>query len=239
MAARYLAAVREAQPRGPYRLLGWSFGGLVAFEMARRLRQEGEEVALLALLDTAVPVGGGLAPEAFGDDALWLADIAVFVERLTGKRLPVSYEELADLAPDEQVERLVASLWQADFLPPGAGAAQVRRLLAVYKANVRAGQAWRPRPYAGGLTLFRAREGFPIEGAEEARLGSAQREALELRRRDPALGWEAFAGEPVAVETVGGSHVTLLAEPHIRGLAERLAACLAAAEVRPEAVLVG
>jgi amino acid adenylation domain-containing protein len=56
MAATYLEKVREAQPHGPYRLLGYSMGGKIAHEMARRLREEGEEVALLAILDIpAVP----------------------------------------------------------------------------------------------------------------------------------------------------------------------------------------
>ncbi|MFB7300209.1 amino acid adenylation domain-containing protein, partial [Streptomyces rubiginosohelvolus] len=52
MADVLLAEVRAVQPVGPYRLLGWSFGGLVAHEMALRLRAEGQEVALLALMDS-------------------------------------------------------------------------------------------------------------------------------------------------------------------------------------------
>jgi thioesterase domain-containing protein len=52
MAADYRGQIRLAQPRGPYHLLGWSFGGVVAQEIATQLRREGEEVALLALLDS-------------------------------------------------------------------------------------------------------------------------------------------------------------------------------------------
>jgi amino acid adenylation domain-containing protein len=52
LAQSYLDAVRTAVPKGPYLLGGWSFGGLVAFEMAQALRRAGEEVALLALLDS-------------------------------------------------------------------------------------------------------------------------------------------------------------------------------------------
>ncbi|WP_329570948.1 thioesterase domain-containing protein [Kitasatospora sp. NBC_01266] len=51
LAERFAGLVRAEQPRGPYRLLGWSFGGLVAHAMAHLLRTAGEEVALLALLD--------------------------------------------------------------------------------------------------------------------------------------------------------------------------------------------
>ncbi|MCB1037113.1 MAG: non-ribosomal peptide synthetase, partial [Acidobacteria bacterium] len=58
MAELYLEQIQQVQPEGPYHLAGWSFGGYVAYEMARRLRQAGDEVALLVLLDTA-----GLDPE--------------------------------------------------------------------------------------------------------------------------------------------------------------------------------
>ena len=52
MAVEYLRIVRARQPDGPYNLCGYSFGGLVAFEMARRLREAGDEVALVGLFDT-------------------------------------------------------------------------------------------------------------------------------------------------------------------------------------------
>lgn len=52
MAAEYLREVKARQPDGPYNLCGYSFGGLVAFEMARRLRNSGDEVALVGLFDT-------------------------------------------------------------------------------------------------------------------------------------------------------------------------------------------
>jgi thioesterase domain-containing protein len=52
IAADYMNLIRQVQPAGPYNLLGWSFGGLVAHAMATQLQSMGEEVALLALLDS-------------------------------------------------------------------------------------------------------------------------------------------------------------------------------------------
>ncbi|QEV21832.1 amino acid adenylation domain-containing protein [Streptomyces alboniger] len=52
MARDHVAQLRSVQPQGPYHLLGWSMGGILAHEAARLLRAEGEEVALLALLDS-------------------------------------------------------------------------------------------------------------------------------------------------------------------------------------------
>src|SRR5207247_2470137 len=57
MAARYLSELRVAQPNGPYRLGGWSMGGVVAFEMAQQLTSLGQEVALLALVDSSADIG--------------------------------------------------------------------------------------------------------------------------------------------------------------------------------------
>src|SRR6202011_6025290 len=48
----YLSAMRKLQPRGPYALIGYSFGGLVMLEIAQRLGDNGEKVALLTMLET-------------------------------------------------------------------------------------------------------------------------------------------------------------------------------------------
>ena len=84
MARAYVREVRAAQPTGPYHLGGWSFGALVALEMARELRAQGEEVRLLALLDPAPPGGTGeAAPPALPDlDALEPAALAALLRQL-------------------------------------------------------------------------------------------------------------------------------------------------------------
>ena len=62
--------MRRVQPDGPYQLGGWSFGGLVAYEMAQQLRAAGADVALLALLDTVAP--GAQARAGLGETAAFL-----------------------------------------------------------------------------------------------------------------------------------------------------------------------
>lgn len=54
MAARYVDAIREQQPAGPYLLLGFCFGGVLAYEIAQQLRAAGEQVELLAMLDSSL-----------------------------------------------------------------------------------------------------------------------------------------------------------------------------------------
>jgi nonribosomal peptide synthetase DhbF len=67
MARDYLNLIRKVQPEGPYNLLGWSFGGLVAHAIATQLQAVGESVSLLALLDS-YPVRPENPRGSFGDD---------------------------------------------------------------------------------------------------------------------------------------------------------------------------
>jgi len=54
LAAQYVEEMRGFQPEGPYHLLGLSFGGVIAFEMARQLAAQGQEVGMLALIDSYI-----------------------------------------------------------------------------------------------------------------------------------------------------------------------------------------
>jgi amino acid adenylation domain-containing protein len=212
MAALYLGEIKRVQPAGPYSLGGWSLGGLIAWEMARQLEERGEEVAFLALLDSSPGIAG--EPGPMEDDADFLADMAAYVENLWGKRLDLTRADLESLAPEEQRARLLAALRDADFLPPGAGLEQVRRTLDVYKANARAASLYEPKPYHGPVTLFRAGE------AAEA---------------SPDFGWNRLTPQPVEVVPVPGHHLSLLAEPHVQILAQRLRLCLEKARALPAA----
>ncbi|MBD8524856.1 non-ribosomal peptide synthetase/type I polyketide synthase [Pseudomarimonas arenosa] len=64
MAARYIEAMRTVQPQGPYQLAGGSMGGAIAFEIARQLTAQGEQVSLLALFDTFAPASGPISGQA-------------------------------------------------------------------------------------------------------------------------------------------------------------------------------
>lgn len=215
MAAHYVAELRRVQPTGPYHLGGWSFGGLAAFEMACQLADQGQEVAFLAVLDT----GPGLSPgeiEAAAapgasedDDTPWLLTIAEYVRGLRGADLGVTAADLAPLAPEERLRFFVERLRAAGVVHAGEdGLAQLRRLLRVYKTNVRSYRTYHPRPFPGTVTLFRAEAaGFDPE------LGTD-------------LGWSGHTPLPVAVHEVPGDHITLLAEPNVAVLAGRLRAGL-------------
>ncbi|MFV3116267.1 non-ribosomal peptide synthase/polyketide synthase [Gordonia amicalis] len=69
LAARYVQEIRRVQPEGPYHLLGWSIGGIIAHAMATRLQAVGERVAYLGIMDTAPPGEGETpAPEVVAEE---------------------------------------------------------------------------------------------------------------------------------------------------------------------------
>jgi amino acid adenylation domain-containing protein len=197
MAERYLAAVRGVQAAGPYLLGGWSFGGLVAFEMARRLEAAGERVGLLALLDTGVPEPGEAEP---ADDA---EIICGFLAGM-GYTLPAA-ELRAQGDTARQLAHAVGRARADGLLAPDFTVADARRHFAICKANLEAAAAYRVGACRGRVTLFRTR-----------------REP----GHDPTAIWERCAGGGVDVQPVPGQHSNMVWKPHVDELARRLRACV-------------
>ena len=106
MIADYLAAMRELRPTGPYYLAGWSAGGDFAFALAEALERAGEEVALIAMLDTPLP--SIFDNVSVDDDTRFLCELVGFASRFSGTDVPIHYEELAKIAPEEQFQSALA-----------------------------------------------------------------------------------------------------------------------------------
>ncbi|TGA95241.1 non-ribosomal peptide synthetase, partial [Streptomyces palmae] len=151
MAADYLEHVRAIQPTGPYHLLGWSFGGVVAHEMAVRLQQDGEQVALLAALD-AYPYGDGFQPDMPPMDAPGLLAV-----------LRDAAGQDGDAAEAEPAEGSAAQGPPAEGLLPAdiLDERTLTALTAVYNNNVRIHQTFTPGRFHGDLLLFTAAHPTP------------------------------------------------------------------------------
>jgi amino acid adenylation domain-containing protein len=214
MAADYIAAIRSAQPDGPYLLVGHSLGGVIAFEIARQLRRENERVAFLGLFDSVAPLSSGEHAVSDGrrEDALRLATMAETIGRFLGERVDVSSDELSTLGTDEQIEYVVEALRRSRAVPPGEEEKLVRNLLKVSKAHIRAHRAYQPEVVPVPITLYRAGD------AEPADYPSAR---IELLQKE-SLGWDSLTTEPVRVVRTSGNHVTMLSAAHAEGLANLL-----------------
>jgi amino acid adenylation domain-containing protein len=214
LAARYLAEITSLAPRGPYLLAGWSFGGLVAFEMAQQLRRRGEEVAGLALLDTRTPAVNaplvGIQPEIMS--SYILLEHAKNIAGLSARDLPLAPADLAGLDLQQQLDRIMTAL-DLRSLPAEVDTETIRRYLELRLARFEAIKNYVPEPYDGRLTLFRATDVYTDTALEEAA------EIFIEAARNPSYGWDEIARSPIDLRPVPGDHETLIREPHVRELA--------------------
>jgi thioesterase domain-containing protein len=210
MAATYLAAVTEVQRRGPYLLGGWSFGGVVAYEMAQQARRRGDDVEVLALIDSGAP-DPAIAVEEEGerDEAELACRLVLEFARLSAGDLERATAELVALPAAERLEAALGYARRAGVLPanlsPAQAAAMARRLTAVLAANLAALRSYAPAPYSGRVVLFRA----------------AERPAGW--RTDPALGWGGLVDGGLEICELDGDHDSVLQEPRVATLAAALA----------------
>jgi thioesterase domain-containing protein len=208
LAETFLELVRTVDPRGPHRLLGYSLGGLVAYEMAQQLGRQGAPAAFVGLLDTPAP---GYPPKL-----------------PLGARLGVHARNLARLAPGQRRAYLRQRLEnlrlrfrsgarrQADY--EHEIASQVTpRMREVLAAHRLAGERYRVAPYGGPLTLLRARThpDWPATSFE-----------------DPRMGWSAFVRGEIEVREVPGTHLQVLDPAHAAALAAELEPALARSAAR-------
>jgi thioesterase domain-containing protein len=144
MAKHYIDQIGAVQPHGPYYLGGFSNGGVVAFEMARQLEADGEEVGLVALLDTYAPNYKDGSPLK----SFW--------------KLPARRQWFYVRRKLKYWLTSARKMVSARFLP--------RPLREVRRASAYAFNHYVPGPYAGRVVLFRASDG-PLGNARDQYLG--------------------------------------------------------------------
>ncbi|MGH3373260.1 MAG: amino acid adenylation domain-containing protein, partial [Actinoallomurus sp.] len=199
MVTAYTEAIQASCPEGPYRLAGWSMGGVVAFEIARRLEDSGRRVAFLGLLD---------APFALPEEP---------EESLLAARFVADAAATLGWAPPDEAEVSTGErlAWLAARLDAGAGdltavRAEVDRRFAVFTAHTRAIAGYRPEGTIGADTLVVSAAHSPnaAAGRDWARIiaGNLQmvdvasdhyaflRPPLVREVADPILKWP--AGQP-------------------------------------------
>lgn len=201
LAQHYFDLITAAWPEGPYLLAGWSAGGMLAQQVAVRLREQDRPVRLVALFDSVLAD----PDEPLPDDTELLGQFAWDLAATLGATAP-EVSGLRDLPPAHRSEKLFAVLEESGVVPAGIRDELATRA-AVFSANARAYLSWRPRPVDVPLTLLPAQDTDPAE---------AQR-------------WQAYAPSVIR-HTVPGNHHTMLHPPALTELAAVLRRCLADAD---------
>jgi amino acid adenylation domain-containing protein len=193
-----LAAVRMAQPKGPYRLIGHSYGGVVAYEMARLLLEQGEEVASLVLLDSIAP---SLMQRTHARDELTeLVEACMALADLYGARLDLDIDRLRHASLDESIHALV-DLLNARGLEITRD--QFAAFHRVYRANQRCYRAYAPSqlPRTIDVSLYRATQ---------------RRPGSQPLPHD--YGWGPLLQSPIRTADVEADHFSILERVPLRGV---------------------
>ena len=209
MAAFYVSELRKSQPEGPYYLGGFCFGGNVAFEMAQQLTALGEEVALLVMLETS--------PPNLDQKQSWSATAAKYsIENLLENVKDFVHHSPQDrLTMLKQKSQRLTKKIRNKIAPPSEDAkpaelSDVMDLTNYPKDYVKYAEThwqaltrYKPKPYAGEITLFRAKK----QG---------------LTNFNHTLGWEALVDGRVEVTVIPGTHESMLQEPNVQIIATEL-----------------
>ena len=210
LAHELVARLRTIQPHGPYALLGHSYGGLVAYEMARRLVESGEAIELLALCDSHTPDAVSFVARAVrGSEKLLLAARHIWRETApTSKVTP--FQGIVHLfAAASTFGHTVARA----FRRRGGRTLVAHTVHEVRRASMAARGTYRFGPPldlpATRVVLFRA-----APGPESARRW--------LRFAEPSNGWARRFVRAIEVRDAEGDHIQMLNPPNVAGIAREI-----------------
>jgi thioesterase domain-containing protein len=201
LAANYVNAMQTIQAQGPYLIGGYSMGGVIAFEMALQLKARGQQVDLIAMIDSAAPSGltsDNSEPRPFIDDLIMIGTILASDK---GEEFNLSPAALEPLSPDERLSRFAQQIWEQKLTPVYMDEQVWRAATTILQNSFRALRDYTPREYDGSVVLINAQD------STEGERGLYN---------NPTLGWDAFCAKPIGVHYAPGDHIRVMTEPYIR-----------------------
>ncbi|WP_049119390.1 thioesterase domain-containing protein, partial [Bacillus cereus] len=142
----YIEEIKRVQPKGPYRLGGWSLGGAIAYKIATVLKNQGEEVQLLILMDTKVPSE---------QDYKTTEDMLSYIYE---HFIPRDFTEQGEGLFHEQ-DMLVERLIMEGVLPPDADLMNLKQVINAHRKCLNLMAEHDLIPYSGEVLYFSAEEG--------------------------------------------------------------------------------
>jgi len=203
-ATSYLRDILSIQQQGPFRLAGYSFGGVVAHEIACQLVEQGHTVEFLGMFDTdnpTAPIRNYGLSERLG--VFWRRNRHIPF----GARLGLVRDRIGEGVRTNR--RIKAELKAAKTTGPAEAYSDMRRI-QVREENWRAMQAYKPRLFTGRITLFKTTH-----------------VSDKYERRDD-YGWNSVAGDGLDIVPVEGEHLALFASENVDNLAKVLTDALKA-----------
>jgi thioesterase domain-containing protein len=207
MASSYLRDIRRSVSHGPYYLIGFSFGGMVAFEMAQQLRAQGEERPVVAMID-ACEMSYLKRQAKFDPAGQRASDIYHQLKRRLGEAFerPDTFSYMKEKI-ESRMRRIIYAV-SSKF-----GISISSSFHRPYHVNWFAAVNYVPKPYDEKFYLFKAKNHF-----WEPRIPSD-------------LGWGPLALKGVEIFEISGDHTSMFLEPNVSVLGDHLARCFETASV--------
>ncbi len=204
-AAEYVPLIRAIQPEGPYVFVGWSLGGILAYEVARQMEEQGIEVAYVGLLDTVMP--GTEIPDTRAEVRKRWERYAAFAKKTYDVDYPIPYDKLVE-ADDEGQIRIITDLVKLSGAKIPGGIIEHQRTSWL---DNRAIQTAELKPYGGPVTLYMADKYHDDAIALEPAYAT----------REAHGGWGPVVKNLEIVE-IGGDHLAIVDEPYIGRIAAHM-----------------
>ncbi|MCF4968773.1 thioesterase domain-containing protein [Nostoc sp. CMAA1605] len=211
MAYHYVKEIQTVQTKGPYFLGGSSFGGRVVWEMAQQLVMQGQEVAFLALFDSAAtdirrtPLDKRISHHW---DHFLQQGLSFIITKIYGKiqLFKMMLKTLFKTLLDKKLKQIIVKFYLLNKYPLPYSL----RSLFVEESHREAGRTYVIQPYQGKVTLFKASDRHLPEGCEI----------------DFDLGWSKLALGGLDIQDIPGNHNSIFQEPHVQVLAEKMKTCM-------------
>jgi thioesterase domain-containing protein len=140
-------------------------------------------------------------------------------------------EKISAFPPMTQLRKVWAEAKSAKLIPSDMTLVEFRKIFDIFKVNANTMESYKPREYHGKITLFTSEQDITLDivnlrnapgdsGEQSSQRVSDDREGVPAR--DPFKGWSAFATEGIDLQVIPGDHFSMLREPHVSVLAERL-----------------
>ncbi|WP_195576329.1 type I polyketide synthase [Paenibacillus sp. 1001270B_150601_E10] len=211
LAERYVAEIRQIQPKGPYMLGGYSFGGNVALEIALQFQRVGERVTELILFDSFVAAA---YEEQHMDPKQFLRAFPLMVNALFRPETKLESYVLSQIQ-ELPLEAMIPALQQLNIIPVGFAANDMKQLFNIWELNIRMLQTYKPEEhFLGNALIFDALEKQSVMDELMVYLGELTVSKEEWRGE--------IAGE-VGIVPIQANHYSLFqSTAHLRAIAHEL-----------------
>jgi thioesterase domain-containing protein len=198
MVTTYVEAIRRTQPSGPYAVAGYSYGGAVAFEIAKRLEADGDKVDFVGVFNLPPRISDRMNEITFTDGAI---NLALFLELISAADVEGLTATLSLLPEADQLQYLIDRAPKRRLTELDLTVGQFTRWVHLAQSMVHLGRTYEP---AGSVEQVRVFYCTPLRGSTQEWLDN------QLRH------WDEFTRDPNTYIEVDGEHYTLMSPQHVQ-----------------------